>query len=85
MCVCVCVEGGCSLGKKGPLLIYILSKGTTVSSVRAQMVLCGEEKESKRKKSSAERFEHCCSGYILVQLELKKVDKFEFSGSHYAN
>lgn len=41
---------------KTALLICILSKGTTVSSVRAQMVLCLEGERETRRRSLEHRF-----------------------------
>lgn len=61
---------GASWKKKRPQLICILSKGTTVSSVRAQMVLCWGKREGSRGRSTKHRFFpqqwsvqsiHCCN------------------------
>lgn len=60
--------GGFMGGKKieRPSLICILSKGTTVSSVRAQMVLCWGKRERSRGSSIKHRFFSPSSGVSKV-------------------
>lgn len=70
-------SGGNGLGVhsliKTAQLICILSKGTTVSSVRAQMVLCFEGKKEQEEALSigfsCQDLE--CPKYCLLQSELK--------------
>lgn len=76
--------GGCSLGKKGPSSFTFYQK-EQLFPVLGHRWYCAEWGVSERKKSKAELFKRCCSGSILLQLQLKKVDKLEFSGPHYAN
>lgn len=76
--------GGCSLGKKGPSSFTFYQK-EQLFPVLGHRWYCAEWGVSERKKSKAELLKRRCSGSILLQLQLKKLDKLEFSGSHYAN